>query len=97
MDFMKAYIDKRGDRKNPPQFEAPGNIVFVTLDSGITEAFINGTQPQDTAVPPGRRRLPCRQPTRRDPRRSTRRSAESMRRDALTRRPVPGWRRRQNT
>ena len=29
----------------PPQFEAPGNIVFVTLDSGITEAFINGTQP----------------------------------------------------
>jgi penicillin-binding protein 1A len=50
MDFMKAYIDKRGDRKNPPMFEAPGNIVFVTLDSGITEAFINGTQPQG-AVP----------------------------------------------
>ena len=45
MDFMKVYIDKRGDRKNPPQFEAPGNIVFVTLDSGVTEAFINGTQP----------------------------------------------------
>ena len=51
MEFMKAYIDKRADRKNPPQFEAPGNIVFVTLDSGITEAFINGTQPQG-AVPP---------------------------------------------
>jgi|RhiMethySRZTD1v2_1073278.scaffolds.fasta_scaffold00388_2 penicillin-binding protein 1A len=46
MDFMRAYIDKRGDRKAPPQFEAPGNIVFVTLDSGVTEAFINGTQPQ---------------------------------------------------
>jgi penicillin-binding protein 1A len=45
MDFVKAYIDKRGDRKTPPGFEAPGNIVFVTLDSGITEAFINGTQP----------------------------------------------------
>jgi penicillin-binding protein 1A len=45
-DFMRAYIDKRGDRKNPPDFEAPGNIVFVTLDSGVTEAFINGTQPQ---------------------------------------------------
>jgi penicillin-binding protein 1A len=51
MDFMKAYIEKRGDRKNPPQFEAPGNIVFVTLDSGISEAFINGTQPA-SAVPP---------------------------------------------
>jgi penicillin-binding protein 1A len=46
MDFMRDYIDKRGDRENPPQFEAPGNIAFVTLDSGITEAFINGTQPQ---------------------------------------------------
>ena len=46
MDFMRAYIDMRGDRSNPPQFEPPGNIVFVTLDSGVTEAFINGTQPQ---------------------------------------------------
>jgi len=46
MDFMRVYIDKRGDRENPPRFEAPGNIAFVTLDSGITEAFINGTQPQ---------------------------------------------------
>ncbi|MGH9345815.1 MAG: penicillin-binding protein 1A [Vicinamibacterales bacterium] len=45
MDFMRAYIETRGDRKDPPQFEAPGNIVFVTLDSGVTEAFISGTQP----------------------------------------------------
>ena len=52
IDFMRAYIDKRGDRKNPPQFDAPGNIVFVTLDSGITEAFINGTQPQTFDVAP---------------------------------------------
>ena len=37
--------DQHGDRSMPPQFDAPGNIVFVTLDSGITEAFINGTQP----------------------------------------------------
>ena len=44
-EFMRAYIEKRADRKNPPEFEAPGNIVFVTLDSGVTEAFINGTQP----------------------------------------------------
>jgi penicillin-binding protein 1A len=46
IDFMRVYIDKRGNRESPPQFEAPGNIAFVTLDSGITEAFINGTQPQ---------------------------------------------------
>jgi penicillin-binding protein 1A len=45
MEFMKFYIDKRADRSMPPQFEPPGNIVFVTLDSGIPEAFINGTQP----------------------------------------------------
>jgi penicillin-binding protein 1A len=45
IDFMRAYIDGRGDRANPPQFEAPANIVFVTLDSGATEAFISGTQP----------------------------------------------------
>jgi len=52
MDFMKAYIDKSGDRKNPPQFEAPGNVVFVTLDNGTQAAFIAGTQPQgSTAVP----------------------------------------------
>jgi penicillin-binding protein 1A len=51
MDFMRAYIAEYGDRKNPPAFDAPGNIVFVTLDSGITEAFINGTQPQMDAAP----------------------------------------------
>jgi penicillin-binding protein 1A len=47
IDVMRAYIDARGDRANPPQFEAPGNIVYVTLASGLTEAFISGTQPQD--------------------------------------------------
>ena len=46
MEFMQRFIDVHGDRANPPHFEAPGNIVFVTLDSGITEAFISGTQPQ---------------------------------------------------
>ena len=45
IDFMRGYIEGRGDRSNPPAFEPPGNIVFVTLDSGIVEAFINGTQP----------------------------------------------------
>jgi penicillin-binding protein 1A len=51
-EFMRGYIDKRGNRANPPQFEAPSNIVFVALDNGITEAFINGTQPT-TALPSG--------------------------------------------
>ena len=46
IDFMRAYIDAHGDRTSPPPFDAPGNIAFVVLDSGITEAFINGTQPQ---------------------------------------------------
>ena len=49
MDFIKVYIQNYGDRQNPPRFEPPGNIVFVTLASGNTEAFINGTQPEDTA------------------------------------------------
>jgi penicillin-binding protein 1A len=49
IDFMRAYVEKRADRKAPPEFEAPGNIVFVALDSGVTEAFINGTQPQAAA------------------------------------------------
>ena len=49
VDFMQVYIDTYGDRAYQPQFEAPGNIVYVTLDSGVTEAFINGTQPQAAA------------------------------------------------
>jgi penicillin-binding protein 1A len=52
MDILRAYLDKNADRKNPPDFDAPGNIVFVTLDSGKVEAFINGTQPQDAVVAP---------------------------------------------
>lgn len=56
-DFMRAYIELRGDRQNPPTFEAPGNIIFVAVDratgepvadgtgGAINEAFISGTQP----------------------------------------------------
>ena len=54
MEVMKAWIATRSE---PPQFEPPGNIVFVTVDRGsgnpalegtpgaITESFIAGTQP----------------------------------------------------
>jgi penicillin-binding protein 1A len=57
MDVMKAYVDLRCDRATPPTFEAPGNIVFMTVDratgapvpdgtpGAITEAYIAGTQP----------------------------------------------------
>ncbi len=52
IDFMRAYIESREGRDMPPAFEPPGNIAFVTLDSGVTEAFINGTQPQGIAAVP---------------------------------------------
>jgi penicillin-binding protein 1A len=54
IDIMKAWI---GDRAEPPKFQPPGNIVFVSVDKGsgsaveegapgaISEAFIAGTQP----------------------------------------------------
>ena len=55
MDFMKTYIDERPDKDDPPEFEAPGNIIFLNVDQAngapmegtgaIHEAFIAGTQP----------------------------------------------------
>ena len=57
MEFMKAYIDGRPDKDDPPEFEAPGNIVFLAVDKAngavlpaetpgaIREAFVSGTQP----------------------------------------------------
>jgi penicillin-binding protein 1A len=57
LDFMKNYIDGRDDKDDPPDFEAPGNIVFLAVDKSngavlpteapdaIHEAFISGTQP----------------------------------------------------
>lgn len=54
VNIFKAHI---GDRKDPPKFEAPGNIVFVPIDKlsgsasaegalgAFSEAFIAGTQP----------------------------------------------------
>src|SRR5207247_2489516 len=56
-EFMKAYIESRPDSDRPPEFRAPGNIVFLSVDratgsvlpadtpGAITEAFISGTQP----------------------------------------------------
>jgi penicillin-binding protein 1A len=60
VEFMRAYIEGR-DPKNPPEFVPPGNIVFLPVnassgipagegETGISEAFISGTQP-GTAIP----------------------------------------------
>jgi penicillin-binding protein 1A len=58
IEFMKSYIELRGNREQPPAFEPPGNIVFMAVDrntgepagdgqdGAITEAFLSGTQPQ---------------------------------------------------
>jgi penicillin-binding protein 1A len=54
VNIFKTWI---GDRKEPPKFDAPGNIVFVPIDKlsgsasadgvpgSFSEAFIAGTQP----------------------------------------------------
>jgi penicillin-binding protein 1A len=54
INIFKTYI---GDRKDPPKFDPPGNIVFVSIDKlsgsatadgapgAFSEAFIAGTQP----------------------------------------------------
>ena len=61
MDFMQAYIDQRPDKDTPPDFQPPGNIVFLAVDKStgaaattqeapgaITDAFIAGTEPGGT-------------------------------------------------
>ena len=57
MEFMQGYINGRDDKDDPPDFQAPGNIVFLPVDQktgavlpatakgAINEAFISGTQP----------------------------------------------------
>jgi penicillin-binding protein 1A len=57
IEFMKAYIAGRPDKDQRPEFQAPGNIVFLPVDEKtgavtspnspgqITETFIAGTQP----------------------------------------------------
>jgi penicillin-binding protein 1A len=64
MDFMQAYIDSRPNKDEPPDFQAPGNIVFLTVDkangavvpsgtaAAITESFISGTQPGANSFKP---------------------------------------------
>jgi penicillin-binding protein 1A len=66
--FMRDYIAGRAGADGPPQFQPPGNIVFVPVnrasgtlegpdaEGAIQEAFIAGTQPRATAQalpPPG--------------------------------------------
>jgi penicillin-binding protein 1A len=51
MDVMRSYLSRRENRETPPVIEPPGNIVFVTMPNGLTEAFINGTQPAVLSSP----------------------------------------------
>ena len=52
---MKAYIDSARPDKNPPKFEAPGNIVFVSVDKS-TGAPSNGDDTITDASSPARSR-----------------------------------------
>ena len=64
MDFMQAYIDQRPDKDTPPNFQPPGNIVFLAVDKStgaattqespgaITDAFIAGTEPGSSMTRP---------------------------------------------
>lgn len=57
MDFMKAHIARREGDTQPPEFQAPGNIVFLPIDQAtgnvatvgaagaVTETFVAGTEP----------------------------------------------------
>ena len=62
MEFMKDYIASRADKDTPPQFDAPGNIVFLPVnrltgalavdgEGAIQETFISGTQPGGATFP----------------------------------------------
>jgi penicillin-binding protein 1A len=63
IEFMKTYIAKRCDARNPPAFQPPPNIVFLPVDratgavtgagspNAILEAFISGTQPGGSLGP----------------------------------------------
>ena len=64
MDVMNASIAARTGKDTSPEFEAPGNIVYLTVDrrtgsvmpadsaGGLSEAFISGTQPGAEAFRP---------------------------------------------
>jgi penicillin-binding protein 1A len=46
IDVMRAWIEARkAEGYEPPDFSAPGNIVFTTNELGQREAFIAGTEP----------------------------------------------------
>jgi penicillin-binding protein 1A len=46
IDIMQTWVDRqRKAGKTPPEFPAPGNIVFATNEAGQQEAFIAGTEP----------------------------------------------------
>jgi penicillin-binding protein 1A len=67
MDFMKVYIARRDAEGPRPEFQAPGNIVFLTIEQTtgnvaaagaagtVAETFIAGTEPGGLNRPPQER------------------------------------------
>jgi len=46
LEVMQTWVERqRAEGAEPPEFPAPGNIVFTTNDAGQREAFIAGTEP----------------------------------------------------
>ena len=64
IDVMRAYLGKHADRSKVPEFDAPGNIVFVPVEEGLMEAYIKGTEPQETALPAQPPAADLRRPSR---------------------------------
>ena len=61
VNIFKAYI---GDRKDPPKFEAPGNIVFVSIDKTTGAASADGAPaPSPKPSSPARSRVRSASPT----------------------------------
>jgi len=42
IEFMKSYIELRGNREQPPTFDPPGNIVFMAVDRNSGEPVADG-------------------------------------------------------
>ena len=57
IDIMKTWI---GDRKDPPTFEPPGNIVFVSVDKTSGDADRRRRLPARSAKPSSPARSPAR-------------------------------------
>ena len=85
MEFMKDYIAQHPDKDNPPEFAAPGNIVFLAVDQGNGSVRAGGRARHDP------RSLHLRHPARREhvqPTTLTRPRRHEDAKDARRRKPI---------